>query len=97
MSRVVAILLAVLSLGFGTGALAQEGAERRFTWRPSIQMRSVLNDNVTLTEGDEDADFGVWMAPRFEAAYRASEYQLGFDGSVDVRRYTDSVSVDEVF
>lgn len=91
------VLLLVAFLGLAGGAHAQEGAERRFTWRPMVQVRALFNDNISLTGRDEDSDLGVWMAPRLEAAYRAPAYQLGFDGSVDVRRYTDSTSEDEVF
>lgn len=92
-----AVLIAALASGLAAAAAAQEGTERRLTWRPSVQVRALVNDNISLSGEDEDSDLGVWAAPRFEAAYRAAAYQLGFDGSVDVRRYSDSTSEDEVF
>jgi len=79
------------------GASAEEGGERPFTWRPSFQIRGVLNDNIKLTDSDKDDDFGYYAAPRVEAAYRKAAYELEFDGSVDVRRYTDDTKVDETF
>lgn len=78
-------------------AHAQEGEERRFTWRPSVQTRALLTDNKRLSKTGEDGDLGVWVAPRLEAHYRTPAYQLGVDGSVDVRRYTETRSEDETF
>lgn len=76
---------------------AQEGAERRFSWRPSVQVQGVFNDNIKLSDDQKASDFGAFLLPRVEAAYRAPAFELGVDGAVDVRRYTGDSNVDEVF
>jgi len=96
MARALRLALVAHALVLGFAAGAEEGAERRFTWRPSIQFRAAVNDNIALTE-DEDADVGAWIAPRIEAAWRTPDYQLGVDGSLDVHNYTDSKEADETF
>lgn len=78
-------------------ARGEEGEERRFTWRPSVQASALLTDNKRLTASGEDGDLGVWVAPRLEASYRTPAYQLGVDGSLDVRRYSSTRSEDETF
>jgi hypothetical protein len=88
---------ALACFAFAGGATAEEGGDRPFTWRPSFQIRGVLTDNIGLTDSDTDSDFGYFAAPRVEAAYRESAYELEFDGSVDVRRYTDDTKIDETF
>jgi hypothetical protein len=99
MSGGLRIALAALLLGLSCpiASAAEEGAERRFTWRPSVQLRAVLSDDITLNNRSSDGDLGIWMAPRLELAYRAPAFELGADGSLDVRRYSDSKSSDETF
>jgi hypothetical protein len=96
MSRALSLALLAPVVALAVSARADEGEDRRFTWRPSVQVRAALNDNITLTE-DEDADVGAWIAPRLEAAWRTPDYQLGFDGTLDVHNYTDSKDADETF
>ncbi len=91
------ILLLAPVLLVGLSASAEEGAERRFTWRPSIQVRTVVSDNINLSNENADGDIGVWMSPRLELDYRAPAYQIGIDSSFDVRRYSDSRDDDESF
>ena len=78
-------------------AAADEGADRRFTWRPSVQVRALVTDDVRLSNRNDESDFGAWVTPRLEANYRTENYHLGFDGSLDVRRYTDTDDADETF
>lgn len=90
--------LCLLASAFAPPASAAgEGEERRFTWRPSIQVRGIVNDNTGLTRDDEDADVGIWVAPRLEASYRTPAYSIGVDGAVDVRRYSQTRYDDETF
>lgn len=89
--------LALACLALATPAAAQEAGERPFSWRPSVQMRGLWNDNIGLTDRNRDADFGIFAEPRVEAAYRTETYELDFDGAVDVRRYTDDAVYDDVF
>jgi hypothetical protein len=89
--------LALACVGSCDAAFAQEAAERPFSWRPSIQLRGVVTDNIELTKKNRNGDVGFFAAPRLEAAYRTPAYELELDGAVDVRRYTDDAGIDDVF
>lgn len=94
MRRSCALLLLALLAG---GARADEGAERRFSWRPSFETRSVLDDNAFLSSDDEDTDLGIWMQPRLELDYRVPAGQLGADLGAQVPRYLDHSSHNDAF
>ncbi len=85
------------SLLWVTTAQAEEDALRRFHFRPSLQTRAVLSDNIGVVDSGRDGDVGVWLAPRAELGYRDEAYEVGVDASVDVRRYTERSGFDEVF
>lgn len=93
----VGVMACCAWVGLASAVAAQEAAERPFTWTPSIQIRGLVTDNINLTKHNRDGDSGVFAAPRLEAAYRTEAYELDFDGSVDVRRYTKDSKVDETF
>lgn len=86
-----------LALGVASLAGADEGAERRFTWRPSFETRSVYDDNAFLRSSGEDADVGVWMLPRLELDYRTPAAELGADLGAEVPRYFDHSSLNDAF
>jgi hypothetical protein len=89
--------LLLLALLVGAAARADEGAERRFTWRPSFESRSVLDDNAFLSDGGEDTDFGIWMQPRLELDYRVPAAQVGADLGAQVPRYFDHTPLNDVW
>lgn len=95
MRRLLACL--TLALLLATPAGADEGAERRFTWRPSFETRSVYDDNAFLSESEEDADVGVWMLPRLELDYRTPAAEVGADLGVEIPRYFDNSSLNDAF
>jgi Putative beta-barrel porin 2 len=86
-----------LALLCAAAASAEEGAERRFTWRPSFETRSVYDDNAFLAESGEDADVGVWIVPRLELDYRLPAVQLGADLGGEIPRYFDHSSLNDAF
>jgi hypothetical protein len=91
------LLISAGCLAFAQPAAAQEADARPFSWRPSIQLRGLWSDNIGITARKREDDFGLFAAPRLEAAYRTEAYELDFDGAVDVRRYTDDAGLDDVF
>jgi hypothetical protein len=95
MRRALALLL--LGPALASVARADEGAERRFTWRPSFETRSVYDSNAFLADEDKDADMGVWMAPRLELDYRTPVGSIGADLGAEVPRYFDNSSLNDVF
>jgi hypothetical protein len=94
MRRLHALLLIPLA---ASAVHADEGAERPFTWRPSFETRSVLNDNAFMTTHDKDTDLGVWMEPRVELDYRVPAARLGADLGAQIPRYLDHSSLNDVF
>jgi hypothetical protein len=93
--RSLHILLAVVLLA--GAAAAEEDGLRRFHFRPSLQTRAILSDNIGVVDNGRDGDVGVWFAPRVELGFREDAYELGVDASLDVRRYTERAGFDETF
>jgi hypothetical protein len=88
-------LLVPLAAAALLGPSAPAGAEGRLgglTIRPSADFATVFDDNLLLTDGDEQSSFGVWIRPRLEVAYRTETLDLGADLGADVRRYADYYS-----
>jgi hypothetical protein len=84
---------ALLGLSAGpAGAEGRLGDFGDFTIRPSVNFAGVFDDNLLLTESDEQSSFGVWIRPRLELAYRTETLDLGADLGADVRRYADYYS-----
>jgi hypothetical protein len=88
------LLLAVLA---GTGSRAEEGAEQRFTWRPSFETRTEYDDNAFLREHQKNGDVGVWMVPGLDLAYRTPALDLGADFGAEIPRYFDHSSLDDSY
>jgi hypothetical protein len=78
-------------------ALAGEDAERRFSWKPSVDVKSVFDDNVFNASSGKQSDFGFWVLPRLELEYAAPAYEVGADLGVDLRRYVEQTSLDRTF
>lgn len=91
----VAALVAVGFLAAAAGA--EEGAPRRFTWRPSLVVRGVADDNVRQTDRGAEDDFWLWASPRVELGYQAPAFDVGADLGADVRQYADNGGLDDVF
>jgi len=87
----------LLSLLVGASAAAEEAAVRRFTWHPTILIRSVFDDNVELEDGGSNGDAGFWVTPAVELGYRAPSYELGADLGLDVRSHTEQAVSNETF
>ncbi len=69
-----------------------EGNPGQFTFNPSVNIATVVDDNLFLTDSDKKSSFGVWVQPRVELAYRTETLDLGADLGADVRRYGDYYS-----
>jgi hypothetical protein len=69
-----------------------EGTPGDFSYTPSLSLVTVFDDNLFLTDTDEQSSFGVWVRPRLELAYRTETLDLGADLGADVRRYADYYS-----
>jgi hypothetical protein len=89
----VALLLALLA----GAAHADEGAEQRFSWRPSFETRSTVVDNAYLTPKDKQSDLGVWMVPRLELGYRTAAASIGADLGAEIPRYLDHSALNDTF
>jgi hypothetical protein len=87
---------AAIVLGVAQAVLADEGAEQRFTWHPSVRIAAEGTDNARL-DADEDADFGVRIQPRLELGWDASAWELGADVEADVRRQADATDLNDAF
>ncbi len=92
--RPVGALVAALATLAPAPAVA-EGEGRKFTIRPSLRVATVLDDNVFLTDDDREKDAGFWIAPRLELGYRGRSFEVGVDGSADIRRYTQNQRLDD--
>ena len=91
------------SLGFPLTALAvalalpaqqagAEGKEGQFSFSPSLNLSTVVDDDLFLTESDKKSSVGVWVQPRLELSYRTETLDLGADLGADLRRYADYYS-----
>ena len=78
-------------------ARADEGAESRFFYRSSFDVRSALTDNAFLTSNHEDRDLGFWLEPRLELGYRIPAAQIDADLGAQVPRYLDHGSLNDTF
>jgi hypothetical protein len=76
---------------------AAEDDARRFSWEPSVDVKSVFDDNVFHADSARESDFGFWILPRLELEYAAPAYEVGADLGVDVRRYVDHSALDRTF
>jgi len=85
-------LAAAALLGLPARPASAEGRLGDFTIRPSADFSAVFDDNLLLTDDDEESSFGVWIRPRLELGYRTETLDLGADLGADVRRYADYYS-----
>jgi hypothetical protein len=69
-----------------------EGKEGQFSFSPSVNIATVVDDDLFLTEDDKKSTFGVWVQPRLELSYRTETLDLGADLGADLRRYADYYS-----
>jgi hypothetical protein len=97
MRRPLALLLLAPALASVARADEGEGAERRFTWRPSFETRSVYDSNAFLGDEDKDADYGVWMIPRLQLDYRTPAGSVGADLGAEIPRYFDHSKLNDTF
>jgi len=93
----LSLLLCSLTALVAATSAAEEGAERRLWWRPSLLLQAVADDNALLVDGGNAGELGFWVTPRVELGYRAPSYQLGADLAVDVRQQTRQLVSDETF
>jgi hypothetical protein len=92
-----ALVLLLLAPALATAARADEGAQRRFTWRPSFETRSVYDDNAFLEDGNGNGDLGVWLVPRLELDYRTPVASVGADLGAEIPRYFDNSKLNDTF
>jgi hypothetical protein len=85
-------LAAAALLGPGARPAGAEGKPGDFSIRPSVELATVFDDNLFLTDSHEKSSFGVWLRPRLEVAYRTEILDVGADLGADVRRYADYYS-----
>jgi hypothetical protein len=91
-ARPLFALAAAGLLGLSARPAGAEGRLGDLTVRPSASFTTVFDDNLFLTDDDEESSFGVWVRPRLELAYRTETLDLGADLGADVRRYADYYS-----
>ena len=60
-------LAAAALLGLSARPAGAEGRLGDFTFRPSVNFAAVFDDNLFLTDSDEESSFGVWIRPRARA------------------------------
>lgn len=78
-------------------AWSEEEQGRRFSWRPSIEVRAIGDDNVYLTASKKESDFGFGVRPRVELDYRGKAYELGADVGADLLTWIDHGDLDQTF
>ncbi|HEY8155907.1 MAG TPA: hypothetical protein VII72_17385 [Myxococcota bacterium] len=88
----LACLAAAALLGLPAQPARAEGKQGDFSISPSVELTTVFDDNLLLTDSDEASSFGVWLRPRIELGYRTETLDLGADLGADVRRYADYYS-----
>jgi hypothetical protein len=90
-------ILSIAGAFAAASAGAEEAAQRRFTWHPSLLMQTVADDNVLLQDGGNNGDVAFWVTPGVELDYRAPSYALGADLGLDVRSHTEQATSNETF
>ena len=60
----VASLAAIALLGLAARPAGAEGKPGDFSIRPSVELTTVFDDNLFLTDKNEASSFGVWLRPR---------------------------------
>ena len=73
-----------------------EPEEYRVSIHPSILVTSIADDNVDLVEGG-GGDVGMFFFPRIEMGVQGRYLHMGADLGVDVRRYLQDSSPNDVF
>lgn len=73
-----------------------EPEEYRFSFHPSVRVTSIADDNVDLEEGG-DGDVGMSIFPRIEMGVQGRYLHMGADLGVDVRRYLQDSSPNDIF
>jgi hypothetical protein len=87
-----ASLLFLVGLSLSARPAAAEGQPSSFSLVPSVKVATVFDDNLLLSDTDEESSFGVWVQPRLELAYRTETLDVGADLGADFRRYADYYS-----
>ena len=90
--RPVVSLAATAALVFSARLAGAEGKPGQFSFSPSLNIATVVDDDLFLTDTNKKSSFGVWLQPRLELAYRTETLDLGADLGADVRRYADYYS-----
>lgn len=95
-SAVLSGLLGVL-VPLASPVGAEEGETRRFTWRPSLVVRSVADDNVRQRDRGKEGDFWMSASPRLELGYEARAFDVGADLGADFRHFADNDDLNDAF
>ena len=92
------VLAGLVALGpWAPPAAAEEGETRRFTWRPSLVVRTVADDDVRQLDRGKEHDVWVSASPRLELGYEARAFDVGADLGADFRQYTENDDLNDVF
>jgi hypothetical protein len=91
-------LAGVLALA-AAGRAGAEGQDKGFSLHPSIVATTVYDSEPGLGQPGLNAsgDVGFWFFPRLEAGYESTEFEVGADVGVDVRRYISTRFLDDQF
>jgi len=98
LARPIRLALAVLLIA-AAGRAGAEGQDQGFSLHPSVHVTTVYDSEpgLGLPGNDESADVGFWFFPRVETGYKATEFEVGADVGVDVRRYLHTESLSDQF
>jgi hypothetical protein len=91
-ARALSFAALALALALPVRPAGAEGKPGQFSFNPSLNIATVIDDDLFLTDSDKKSSFGVWVQPRLELAYRTETLDLGADLGADVRRYGDYYS-----
>ena len=92
-----ALVASLFAIPLAAPAPAEELADRQFFWRPSLQARSVFEDDAYADGSRRDGDASFQFVPRLEAAWRTSAYEIEADVAGDLRRYTHEKTLNDQF
>lgn len=78
-------------------ARSQEGESAQIRVRPSVRFAALFDDNPSFARAGSTPEFGGWIVPRLELAYRTPALEIGADLRVDVRRTLGEASLGAEF
>ncbi len=93
------LVSSAVTLGMAASAAAGEGDDQHFSWRPSLAVATVYDDNPRFQHASlgPDASYASWIQPRVELHYTTPALELGADLGADARIDLSDSSLSEQF